>query len=118
VNHAPTIGSPDFAVTCNHCPPSSLGLALLANAQDLAGSDPFAIGVLLHVDLFAATDVIALDATSDAAGNGATVGAVIPNNPALVGATYYASEVWAWSSCALPPFNLSSSRGLAITILP
>jgi hypothetical protein len=45
------------------------------------------------------------------------VGISIPNDPALVGKTYYAMALWAWTSCSLPPFNLSTSRGLAIAIL-
>ena len=37
--------------------------------------------------------------------------------PSLVGASVYAQALWLWSSCALPPFGLSSSRGLALTLL-
>jgi FG-GAP repeat protein len=117
VNHAPMTNSPHFAITCDNAPPSSLGLGLLTNAQDLAGSDPFAIGALLHVDLFSATELYAFDFVSDASGNAQTVGVSIPNIPALVGNTYYAMALWAWTSCSLPPFNLSTSRGLALTIL-
>ena len=116
-NHSPIVGSPDFAITCNKCPPSTLGLGILADAQDLAGSDPFGIGVLLHVDLFTAVEVMTVDFVSDGAGNGLAA-APIPNNPFLIGKTYYAMALWAWSSCSLPPFNLSTSRGLALTLLP
>ncbi|MBL8696059.1 MAG: FG-GAP repeat protein [Planctomycetes bacterium] len=116
VTHAPMIGSPHFGITCNNAPPSSLGLGILANAQDAAGSDPFGIGVLLHVNLFAASEIISLDFLSDASGNGLAA-APIPYAPALVGNTYYAMALWAWTACLLPPYNLSTSRGLAITLL-
>ncbi|MBL8692503.1 MAG: FG-GAP repeat protein [Planctomycetes bacterium] len=116
VTHAPMINSPHFGITCNNAPPSSLGLGILANAQDSAGSDPFGIGALLHVDLFASTEVITLDFFSDAQGNGLAA-APIPNAPTLVGNTYYAMALWAWTTCSLPPFNLSSSQGLSMTVL-
>ncbi|MBL8694110.1 MAG: FG-GAP repeat protein [Planctomycetes bacterium] len=116
VTHAAMINSPHFGITCNNAPPSSLGLGILANAQDAAGSDPFGIGVLLHVNLFAATEIITLDFFSDALGNGLAA-APIPNASALVGNTYYAMALWAWTTCSLPPYNLSTSKGLAITVL-
>jgi hypothetical protein len=116
VNHAPMAGSPHFAVTCDHAPPSSLGLCLVADAPDLAGSDPFFLGIALHVNLFAASEVLSFDLASDASGIGLTVNTAIPNDAALIGKTYYAQALWLWTSCSLPPFNLSTSRGLAITI--
>jgi len=116
VTHAPMIGSPHFGITCNNAPQSSLGLGILANTQDLAGSDPFFIGVLLHVDLFASTETVSLDFFSDVSGNGLAA-APIPNASALVGNTYYAMALWAWTTCSLPPYNLSTSQGLAMTVL-
>ncbi len=117
VNHAPMLGSPSFAITCDNAPPSSLGLGLVTDAQDLAGSDPFGIGVLLHADFFLATEVLSFDFVSDASGNAETIGTGIANDPPLIGKTYYAMALWAWTTCALPPFGLSTSRGLAITVL-
>ncbi|MBL8696404.1 MAG: hypothetical protein JNJ88_20070 [Planctomycetes bacterium] len=107
-----------FGITFNNAPPSSVGLGIVANAQDLAGSDPFSIGVLLHVNLFAATEIITLDYFSDALGNGLAA-APIPNAPTLVGDTYYAMALWAWplSACFLFDYGLSTSSGLAITVL-
>ncbi|MFN0208078.1 MAG: FG-GAP repeat protein [Planctomycetota bacterium] len=122
VNHAPMINSPHFALTCSNAPPSSLGLAIVTDSQDLAGSDSLGVGVLVHTDFAFATELIALDFASDGTGYSETVGATIPNNPTIVGNTYYACALWAWSpsTCVLPgfnPYNLSTSRGLAITIL-
>lgn len=112
---APFINSPQFGFTCDNAPPSTLGLGILTNAPDFAGSDPLFIGVILHVDLFGSTELYGLDFVSDALGMGAAP-APIPNVPALVGSTYYCMALWAWSSCSLPPYNLSTSRGLMFTV--
>jgi hypothetical protein len=112
----PETGSLGFTIRCDNAPPSSLGLCLVTNSKDLAGSDPFGIGVLLHADLLFATEVLALDIVSDALG-AAAAAAPIPDNPSLVGAQYVVCTVWAWGGCALPPYQLSSSGGLDLTIL-
>ena len=83
-NSAPAIGNANFKLTCSNAPATSLGLCLVANAQDVSGSDPFQLGILLHLDLVLATDLQAMDFNSDAAGLG-TANAPIPNNPNLVG---------------------------------
>ena len=115
VTHAPMIGSPQFGITCNNAPLSSTGIGALATGQDLLGSDPFGLGVLLHVDPLSA-DFFLMPMSSNALGNGlATL--PIPNDPGLVGQTLYVQVVWAWTSCSLPPLGLSSSKGLALTLL-
>jgi hypothetical protein len=117
VNQCPKVNAPTFAIASNNGPVSSLGLGIVTDAPDVSGSDPFAIGALLHVDLFLSTEVLTFDFVSDAVGN-STVAAPIPNSPALANKTYYAMTLWAWTSCPLPPFNLSTSRGLQISIQP
>jgi hypothetical protein len=94
--------------------PSSLGLLLVADAQDAAGSDLFGFGFLLHVDFLASAFVLGLDATSDVDGYGVAplpIGSV----PSLAGATVYAQSLWLWLACAPSPLHPSMSRGLAIT---
>jgi hypothetical protein len=115
----PVINTPALTFKSTNAPPSSLGLVLVTDAADPVGQDPFYIGVLLHVDLFAASQVITLDAYSDAFGNGGAL-ADIPNYASLVGQTYYIQILWAWptSVCYLPPYNLSTTNGLAMTIHP
>ncbi|MBL8695050.1 MAG: FG-GAP repeat protein [Planctomycetes bacterium] len=115
VFHTPMVPGPGFGFTCNNAPVSALGLGILGNVQDAAGSDPFFIGVLLHIDFFASTELVPIDFYSDASGNAAAP-APLPNSPALAGMTFYAMALWAWSSCSLPPYNLSTSRGLAFTV--
>jgi hypothetical protein len=112
----PQIGQSAFALYGDHAPPSSLGLCLVTDSQDLAGSDPFGLGVLLHVDFFLANEIYGLDMPTDASGLGATP-IPIPPSPGFIGKVYYAQTLYAWSGpCSLPPFGLSTSRGLAITI--
>jgi hypothetical protein len=113
VTHAPMIGSPQFGITCSNAPPSSAGFGVLATGQDLMGSDPFGLGVLLHVHLLSAV-LLKIPVSSDALGNGLAT-APIPNDPSLVGQTLYAQFFWTWTTCSLPPLGLSSSKGLALT---
>jgi hypothetical protein len=116
-SQAPFVNTPSFTLRSTLAPPNSLGLVLVTNVADDNGSDAFGIGVQLHVDLFASTEVITLDAFSDAFGEG-TAAAPIANNPLLGGLTYYVQILWAWpfSACFIPPYNLSTTQGLSITI--
>lgn len=115
-NGEPAIGNAGFALLCEAAPVGALGLALVTNAQDLAGSDPFGLGVLLHVGLLGATEVLALDMPSGLVTTGAAA-APIPNDPLLVGKRYFAQAIWPWPAwCALPPFGLSSSDGLELVL--
>ncbi len=116
-NGCPKLDTPGFQLHCDSAPPSSLGLGIVTDVPDLLGSDPFAIGILLHAGFAGATEVIPLDFVSDAAGFGSAP-APIPATPILAGKSYFAIAIWAWSSCSLPPYGLSSSRGLGITIQP
>jgi hypothetical protein len=77
--------------------------------------DPYGVGVILHIDVFASTGLEPLAFTSDASGTG-VAGYPIVNRPALVGKTLYAQAFWPWTTCSIPPNNVSSSRGLAFTI--
>jgi hypothetical protein len=114
---APESGLQSFSISCDLAPPSSMGLLLLGDAASIAGSDPFGLGVLLHVDLLASAELLALDLVSDAQGS-ASAFAPIPPAPGLVGTTWHACALWAWSgTCALPGLGLSSTPGLSITIL-
>ncbi len=115
-NLPPEIGMAAFTISCSAAPPSSLGLGLVSNVADFAGSDPFGISVLLHVDLLTATEVISLDIVSNGSGVG-SVPVPIPNNPLLVGSVYYLQALWAWTSCTPTTYGLSTSRGLSLTVL-
>ncbi len=111
----PMVGNAEFGITCTNAPASSLGLGMATDAQDVAGSDPFGIGVLLHVDLLGATEIVSFDIPSDSSGFGSAA-VPLPALPALAGKTYHVQMLWAWTSCSLPPYGLSTSRGMAVTI--
>jgi len=119
---APQVNTPNYTLSCTNAPPSSLGLWLITDTYNQAGTDTFGIGAKLHIDLFAATVLFTPNGTSDASGVG-TAPVPIPNTPTLAGATFYAQVIWAWpvGSCTTnypQPFGLSTSNGLAITIFP
>lgn len=114
---APVVGNAAFAVVNTGAPPSALGLLLIGNVPDVPGSDPLNIDVLEHVDLFASTLLLGFNAFSDASGY-ALAAIPIPANPSIVGATVYAQGKWLWTDCLPSTFGLSSSRGMAITLLP
>lgn len=116
VTHAPMIGSPAFRFSCTNAPPSSLGLGIVTDSKDLGGSDPFGIGVLMHVDFIFATEILPFDFYSDGTGYSETANINIPNNPLLVGKSFYAMALWAWTTCSLPPNHLSTSRGLELVL--
>lgn len=113
----PSIGNAFFGVHGDRAPSGTLGILLVTNVQDFSGSDPFGIGVKLHVGFFGASEAYGFDAVANS-GGAAQVALPLPNNPSLVGLGYFAQFVWAWpgSTCSLPPYGLSSSRGLSITI--
>jgi hypothetical protein len=110
------IGSPAFRFSCTNAPPSSLGLGIVTDSKDLGGSDPFGIGVLMHVDFIFATEILPFDFYSDGTGYSETANINIPNNPLLVGKSFYAMALWAWTTCSLPPNHLSTSRGLELVL--
>jgi hypothetical protein len=121
VNSAPAIGNPFFAFTCTNAPRKSFGLVLVGNQLDFAGSDTLFVGVLMHVNLFTSTELLAFDSLSDAGGTAVMVPAPIPLNPSLVGANYDGQMFWVeqpaiGAACGPSPFLLVSSEALQITI--
>lgn len=111
------IGDPAFLFYCKNAPQGALGLGLITDVADVAGSDTFGLGVLLHVSLVQSTEIIPFDFISDLTGTGIALSA-IPNDTNLVGRHYYAQGIWYWTTCPLPPMNLSSSDGIEIIIQP
>lgn len=117
-NAIPQIGDAGFALVATNAPRHALGLLLLGNAFDVAGSDSLGVGLLLHVDVLASTELLGLDAPSDAAG-GVFVPAPIPNDPALAGLAYAAQFVFveaAGFASSPSPFHLVGSRGLVVQL--
>lgn len=118
INQSPRIGAPGFKFACDQAPPNALGAVFVSDLRDTTGSDPLFLGVKFHVGLFTPA-LWALDIQSNGLGVGMTLPFDIPNNPALVGQVFYSQALWQWGagSCTLGLVNLSSSNGIAITIL-
>ena len=121
-NLAPSVNAAGFILSSTNAPRSAVGLGLLTNSQDLFGSDPFGIGIVLHVDLLFATQVISFDLKSDAGGSG-SASLPIPNNPGLAGSTFFAQTVWiegrpTGQDCSTALLHLMSSRAVSLTIQP
>src|SRR4030095_11071269 len=119
-NSTPSVGNSTFAILGSNAPHNSLGLFLLTDIQDLAGSDPFGLGILAHAGLFGATTSLGLNAYSGPSGE-QIVPMPIPNNAALIGASVYGQTIWiepVAQHCTPGLLGLESSRGLALQIQP
>ncbi|MBI3820444.1 MAG: VCBS repeat-containing protein [Planctomycetes bacterium] len=122
-NAAPKVNLPNFSLTCTNAPRNSLGLAIITDVPDVNGSYSYLdLGILLHVDIFHATQLMLVDMTSDAGGSGFAP-APIPNNPTLAGQKFYVQTIWIESlanglGCSHAPMGLVSSKGLEIAIGP
>ncbi|HKE00040.1 MAG TPA: hypothetical protein VKE69_03460, partial [Planctomycetota bacterium] len=117
---APHVGAASFGWKCTNAPASSVGLLLVGDAADLAGSDPLGVGVALHVDLLASSALFALACPSDVGGS-AFAPAPIPNDPSLAGATLVAQALFvqpAWLACGPSPLGLVASKGATIVVQP
>ncbi|MBL8695151.1 MAG: FG-GAP repeat protein [Planctomycetes bacterium] len=113
-NMVPKNGYFNFAFRGNNAPANSLGLILGGNAQDVAGTDVFFIGIPLYVNLAHSTELYGIDFPTDAQGF-ASVQSPIPTTPVLTGLTYYLQAIYAWGgACSLPPYGLSTSRGMKL----
>ncbi|MBL8695156.1 MAG: beta-propeller fold lactonase family protein [Planctomycetes bacterium] len=109
VNSQPFLGNATFALTCTNTPASTLGLGLVGNVQDLAGTA--VAGIALHVSLLS-TEILVLDTFSDSSGFGVCP-APLPTTSALAGLTYCAQILWI-DGCA--PQGLSASNAAAMTL--
>jgi len=116
-NMQPNIGSSGFKLTCSNAPAASTGWTFVTDAPDPPGSDPFGLGVVLHVDLLATTQLYSFAMQSNDFGFGQTL-VPLPYAPAAVGIEIYVQTIWAFSACAPSPFGLASSNGLAVQFLP
>jgi len=119
-NQPAHVGSDDFAFLCTNAPPNALGLGLQSDVADVAGSDPFGLGVALHVSLFGTPNVKGFDFESDAGGIGFAE-VPIASDPGLSGATLFVQAIWLEApaqSCSPSPFHLISSKGLSYAIAP
>ncbi len=117
-SEAPAVGAPDFRFLATNAPRNTLGLLLVTSLPDVFGSDPFSLGLLLHVDLFASAEVLGLDLVSEGSGAG-LLSVAIPSDPLLQGQSFTAQSVWVelpGEGCATSVLHLVSSRGMQLVI--
>jgi hypothetical protein len=116
-SRAPHVGASDFRLVCHAAPPQAFGIGLVGALMD-SGSDPFGIGLVLHVGFNA--PFVPFEIASSVSGS-ASRSVPIPSDTQLAGVQLFAQIVWPWSasaSCDPSPLSLSSTRGLALTIQP
>ncbi|MEM7307613.1 MAG: VCBS repeat-containing protein [Planctomycetota bacterium] len=114
------IGNFDFRLRAHQVPPGAFGWFAVSNAASLAGSDPFGLGALMHVDPLASTLLLLLDAPADASGQ-ADLLLPIPTTPELAGTALTAQAFHLGVpgySCSPSFLTLVSSRGLSIVLQP
>lgn len=111
------INSTKNSLISTQTPSGSLGLGIATNIPDLAGSDAFGLGVMVHVDMINSTFVQTFDMYSDLQGMG-FANFDIPNDPGLIGAIFYLQSFHITDNCKTTPIGLTSSRGLQLQILP
>lgn len=113
-------GSVEFAVLCTNAPINSLGVAVISDTQDLAGTFVADWGILIHVDITSLVNILPIDMSSD--GTGLGFGPLpFPNSPILVGLTFFAQSLWIETTaenCSPSPLELLSSNALTIVIQP
>ncbi|MBI3818038.1 MAG: VCBS repeat-containing protein [Planctomycetes bacterium] len=117
---SPRINDLDYNLTCTGAPANSLGVGFGGDAVDSAGSDAFGVGALIHVDLMSSTSFVLFDIYSDAQGN-AYAATPIPNDPGLVGMTFYIQSIWVeraenGRATTNAVYNIVTSRGLKVDI--
>lgn len=113
----PQVGNSQFGIISTNGPRSRLGLLMFADVADLAGSDPFALSVKLHLNLFASTFIQAVDLPTDDFGV-ALAPLPIPASPTLASLSFHFQGLYSWTDCFLTPYALSTTRGLTIVVQP
>ncbi|MBI3817525.1 MAG: VCBS repeat-containing protein [Planctomycetes bacterium] len=119
-NGPPVVGTPGFGFTSSNAPGNALGLLLICDVPSPVGIDPFGIGASLLLDLLASTTIYAFDIRSGPTGSSRAITG-IPADPTLIGSTFYAQTLWLWTAqdaCFPSPLGVTTSEGLALTILP
>lgn len=111
---APRPGNAAFALVGDRLQPSAPAFVLVGTAADVAGSDPFGLGVILHVQ---AAGLSVVTVSSDAFGVAALT-IPLPNVASLVGASLFAQSASFFTACLPSPFGLATSNGVGLTVLP
>ncbi|MBL8723569.1 MAG: hypothetical protein JNK49_05950 [Planctomycetes bacterium] len=112
----PIAGASGFALRCDRGPAQGFGMLLAGTVADLLGSDPFGLGLRLHVSITPPATAAAVGFATDAAGVGG-VSLPLPPGAAFVGMRFHTQAAFWWPGPCLPtPFGVSSSEGLTLVV--
>lgn len=114
-NGSPRAGNSGYAYLTTNAPPLAAGVLLQGGPPDAVGSDPFGIGIRLHIAPGVLASRLVL---SDALGR-AVHPEPVPANAGLVGLTVYVQTLWLGAprwSCSQSPGGYASSVLLASTV--
>lgn len=115
---APQPGAAGFALTCTRAPANGFGVLLTSSSVDALGSDPFGLGVLVHVGIASPAVYSIVPLFADADGY-ATRALPIPADPQLVGLSAHFQAGFAWNGPCVPsPLSLSTSDALSVVVQP
>lgn len=113
-NSAPRVGNAGFALVGDRLAAQLQTFVLFGTGADLAGSDPFGLGVLLHVQ---PAGLVVLATTAD--GSGVAIQPLpIPPVPSLAGSALHAQMATFYTACLPSPLGLGTSNGVTLTIRP
>jgi len=113
----PRLGT-QFGVAAGGAAAGGVGVLYVGNTPDWNGSDPLGLGVTLHLSPFS---TLLVPSTLVAGGSGsADMPLALPTLPSLAGLTLHAQALWVWpfGPCVPSSSGLSSSNGLAFTLVP
>jgi hypothetical protein len=113
-NSAPRLGNAGFALVGDRLAALLPTFVLFGTGADLNGSDPFGLGVLLHVQ---PAGLVVVSTTADGSGV-ATLPLPIPPSPTLVGSAFHAQMAAFYSACLPSPLGLGTSNGVTLTVRP
>lgn len=105
---------------CSNVPAASLGVLLIGDVYNSAGSDYLNLGVVLHIDPFLSSYLAGISILSDST-NAASITIPATGLAPLIGTTHVAQALWVsepWFACSGAYMGLHSSNGLLITIQP
>lgn len=99
---------------------SGIGLGILSDVSDPAGSDPFFLVLKLHVG-FATPNLVPFDFPAPLGGTATAVLPPLPVNPALNGTVWNLQSIWVGDpkrgdTCSQATFELQSSNLLTISL--
>lgn len=111
-SHDPVPGHSAFRIVSTNTPPNATGLLLVGPC--MLASDPFGLGLMLHVDSAMSLGVMASDPVG-----AASIAVPLPPDQGLIGLVACVQSIWVGdpglgNTCSTAQFELASSAGLVL----